>query len=116
MGNFRLSAHSTVVRLSEQISYGDKHRVAFDREALFQTGQGLHKKGADQEPPEVSPDVSRIDQTSRHILGARGARTQMAIALEKGGRMEGAFREMVRRWEAEPLRELSRSSSRRTES
>ena len=48
------------------------------------------------------------------ILGARSERTGLAKALEKSARMEGAVREMVRRREAERLRELPRSASRRT--
>src|SRR5439155_19899378 len=45
-------------------AHAQQHRIAFDREARFQTTAAFRKEGTDQKPRSISADVSRVDQSA----------------------------------------------------
>ena len=82
---------------------------------VFKPAKAFREDARIQQPRAVPADVSRVDQHPEKFW-AREATSCSGRTLEESARMEGAVREMVRRREAERLRELSRPASRpRTE-
>ena len=66
-GTLALESPSCVITHPDAI----EHRIAPNREAGLQTGEGLCEDGEDQKSRSISADVSRIDPAAGKILDAR---------------------------------------------
>src|SRR5438477_1329119 len=59
-------------------SNGKKHRIALDREARLQAFERVRQKRADQIARAIPKNVSRIDSSSRQVLGTPSEGTHLA--------------------------------------
>src|ERR1041385_5591806 len=87
--------------------HGKKYRVPPQGNPRFQAGACLREECSHRQPRAVSPGSSGIHPPAGKILGARGARINLAETVAEGARMEGAFREMVRGRKTQRVRKLS---------
>src|SRR6266481_2744322 len=78
-------------------AHARQHRIASGRETRFQTTEGLQQEGTNQKSRPISAHVPGVDPAAGKILGSRSERTDLARSMEKGSRIEGAIRKVVRR-------------------
>src|SRR6266446_3951912 len=91
-------------------AHARQYRIPSGRETRFQAAKELQQEGANQKPRSIPADVPGIDAAAGKILGSRSERTGLARQVEKGPRMEGAVRGVVRRGKTQHLGKLSRST------
>src|SRR5436190_6651782 len=94
-------------------AHAQQYRIAFGREARFQTTAGFREEGTDQKSRSISAHVSRVDQAAGQILGARSERVGLARAVEGSSPLERAIRRVVCRRQTQHFGKLFGSAPNR---